>query len=364
MSIRRAREALRKGRAENALKKALAREGIEAELQLRALDDRLSAVVIIGGRSEPADEEALRGRLTEASGIERIVIVRSDHGQSPPQGDKPKAPPPSPPPRAGGGHSDPLHLGSRPAQRSAPARPEGVKAVIAVASGKGGVGKSTVAARLALSLRAKGLDVGLLDLDIHGPSLPVLFPNAEKLTAEEGRIRPSEAEGLRLVSIGYMVDERKAVAWRGPMVMNAARQLIEDTAWGDLDVLVVDTPPGTGDAHLSLLQRLKVDGAVLVATPSPLALADVRRGAALFRQVGAPSFGVVLNMTGGAMGDDLPPELLEELGLGILARLPVDPDLARAPLTLARDAGVLAGLADEVLKELGHIEGDSAHRTA
>lgn len=356
MSIRRAREALRKGRAETALRKALAQEGIEAELQLRALDDRLSAVVIVQKSTEGFDEEALRARLIEASGIERIVIVESAHGEA--------APPQESPAAAGrpvGGHADPLHLGNKPAPRPAPARPEGVKTVIAVASGKGGVGKSTVAARLALALKDKGLAVGLLDLDIHGPSLPVLFPSADRLTAEEGRIQPCEAEGLRLVSIGYMVDERKAVAWRGPMVMNAARQLIEDTGWGELDVLVVDTPPGTGDAHLSMVQRLKLDGAILVATPSPLALADVRRGAMLFEKVGAPVLGIVLNMTGGPMGDEIDQSVLEELGLDVIDRLPLSPETARLPLT--QDGGASLGGVLDTLRETLKLEARDSART-
>jgi len=216
-------------------------------------------------------------------------------------------------------------------------RPAGVQRVVAVASGKGGVGKSTVAAGLALHLAKNGARVGLLDLDIHGPSLPVLFPSEHRLKAEDGKIIPAEIGGLKLVSIGYMVDERQAVAWRGPMVMNAARQLIEDTHWGELDVLVVDTPPGTGDAHLSLVQRLKLDGAILVATPSPLATADVRRGAALFEKVGAPLLGLVLNMTGGPLGDDLDPALIEEIGTDIALRLPLSADLATTPATFREE---------------------------
>ncbi|MFC3301658.1 P-loop NTPase [Parvularcula lutaonensis] len=321
--MRRMREAAKKGRAEAALRKILSAEGLSGEVTIRSLDDRMAASVILQDAAE-IDEGALSERLKAAAGLDRVTVVRTAHGGG--------APTPAPAPKPAGGHADPLHLGSRPAQRPEPQRPEGVRAVVAVASGKGGVGKSTVAANLALSLRDQGLKVGLLDLDIHGPSLPVLFPSGEKLRSEDGKIVPAEVAGLKLVSIGYMVDERKAVAWRGPMVMNAARQMIDDSGWGDLDVLVVDTPPGTGDAHLSMVQRLKLDAAILVATPSPLATADVRRGAELFRKVGAPVLGVVLNMTGGPLGDDLDEGLLAELDLEILDRLPLSRETAQVPL--------------------------------
>ncbi|MEM7739687.1 MAG: P-loop NTPase, partial [Pseudomonadota bacterium] len=276
------------------------------------------------------DAARLEHQLKTAAGLERVTLVQSSHGKGASAPKKPAAPPPR------GGHADPLHLGAKappPSPRSpaGPSRPPGVGRVIAVASGKGGVGKSTVAAGVALSLAKSGARVGLLDLDIHGPSLPVLFPIKDRLTAEDGKIIPAESAGLKLVSIGYMVDERQAVAWRGPMVMNAARQLIEDTKWGALDVLVVDTPPGTGDAHLSLVQRLKLDGALIVATPSPLATADVRRGAALFDKVGAPLLGLVLNMTGGPLGDELDPSLIQEIGTDIVLKLPLTADLAVTP---------------------------------
>ena len=349
MVLSRLKEASRKARAETALRRQLEAEGLRASLTLRELDGRTSASVLLEGEPDGLDATALEQRLKDASGLDRVVVVTSAHGQDKtPASPKPSGPPP------GGGHADPLRLGSRPAQRPAPTRPEGVKSVIAVASGKGGVGKSTVAAALALELARRGKSVGLLDLDIHGPSLPVLFPMTDKLRGEDGKVIPAETEGLKLVSIGYMVDERKAVAWRGPMVMNAARQLIEDTSWGEIDVLVVDTPPGTGDAHLSMVQRLKLDAAVLVATPSPLATADVRRGAALFRQVGTPVLGLVLNMTGGPMGDSLDADLLAELELPVLDTLPLAPAHAAVPLT--RETGApLGALADAVDERLARV---------
>ena len=351
MVLSRFRQAAMKGKAEAQLRRVLDARGLKGDVVLREREGRVAASVLLSGATPDLDEATLEAALREASGLERIVIVTSSHGEARQGAPTPARQPQQP---VGGGHADPLRLGSRPAERKAPERPAGVKAVIAVTSGKGGVGKSTVAAGLALELSRRGLKVGLLDLDIHGPSLPVLFPVADKLRGENGKIIPAEIEGLKLVSIGYMVDERQAVAWRGPMVMNAARQLIDDTAWGSLDVLVVDTPPGTGDAHLSMVQRLKLDAAVLVATPSPLALADVRRGAELFRKVGTPVMGVVLNMTGGPLGSDLDPAFLAELGLDVLERLPMTLETAAVPLS--REGGApLPALADAAERMIGSL---------
>ncbi|MEM6748280.1 MAG: P-loop NTPase [Pseudomonadota bacterium] len=348
--IDRMRDAARKGRAEAAIRRVLKAEAAGGNIALRSRDGVLTATVLLS--APVSDAAALEAKLLKETGLERITLVESSHGQEAPA---PKAAPP--PTKSGGGHADPLRLGAKapptPGLRPEPRRPDGVARVVAVASGKGGVGKSTVAAGLALSLAKSGARVGLLDLDIHGPSLPVLFPVKERLKAENGKIIPAETAGLKLVSIGYMVDERQAVAWRGPMVMNAARQLIEDTKWGDLDVLIVDTPPGTGDAHLSLVQRLKLDGALLVATPSPLATADVRRGAALFDKVGAPLLGLILNMTGGPLGDDLDPALIAEIGTDIALRLPLTTDLAATPATFRPEFGPAAERIAELLRDTG-----------
>lgn len=350
--MRKMREAARKGRAEANLRKTLGELGLEGSINLRELEGQMSATILLSGRDPDLDDADIEEKLAAAAGMERVTLIRTSHG-----GASEKAP--AAPPRASGGHSDPLSLGTKPQQRPEPSRPEGVKFVIAVASGKGGVGKSTVAANLALGLSARGMKVGLLDLDIHGPSLPVLFPYPDRLRGEDGKVLPAEIAGLKLVSLGYMVDERQAVAWRGPMVMNAARQLIDDVRWGELDVLVVDTPPGTGDAHLSMIQRLKLDAAVLVATPSPLATADVRRGASLFEKAHIHVAGLVLNMTGGPFGDDLDDDLLAELKLEILDRLPVSVDAAQVPLNPERSI-LLSGTIDHVFAALQSVAGDSS----
>jgi ATP-binding protein involved in chromosome partitioning len=183
--------------------------------------------------------------------------------------------------------------GPRPAQA-----PEGVKAIIAVASGKGGVGKSTTAVNLALGLRALGLKVGVLDADIYGPSLPKLLAIRGKPQTIGGtRLKPMSGYGLSVMSIGFLIEEETPMIWRGPMVMSALTQMLREVEWGELDVMVVDMPPGTGDAQLTMAQQVPLAGAVIVSTPQDLALIDARRGIAMFRRVNVPVLGIVENMS-------------------------------------------------------------------
>jgi ATP-binding protein involved in chromosome partitioning len=173
----------------------------------------------------------------------------------------------------------------------------GVQHVIAVASGKGGVGKSTTACNLALGLKALGLKVGLLDADIYGPSVPKLLGIQGKPRLLENRIlEPMEAYGLKVMSIGFLVEEEAAMIWRGPMVMSAITQMLREVAWSDLDVLVVDMPPGTGDAQLTMAQATPLAGAIIVSTPQDLALIDARRGVSMFKRVEIPILGIIENM--------------------------------------------------------------------
>jgi ATP-binding protein involved in chromosome partitioning len=172
-----------------------------------------------------------------------------------------------------------------------------VPAVIAVASGKGGVGKSTVAVNLAVALAQLGRRVGLVDADIHGPSLPRMLGLSGKPALRDKIMVPLEAFGVRCNSMGFLVPEDQAMVWRGPMVMGALQQLLGQTDWGPLDVMVVDMPPGTGDAQLTLSQRVSLKGAVIVSTPQDIALLDARRGVAMFQKVGVPILGVVENMS-------------------------------------------------------------------
>jgi ATP-binding protein involved in chromosome partitioning len=174
----------------------------------------------------------------------------------------------------------------------------GVRHIIAVASGKGGVGKSTTAVNLALGLQARGLKVGVLDADIYGPSMPRLLGIKGKPQQLAGdKLAPMEAYGLKVMSMGFLVDEETPMIWRGPMVMSALSQMLKDVAWGELDVLVVDMPPGTGDAQLTMAQQVPLAGAVIVSTPQDLALIDARKGLNMFRKVDVPVLGIVENMS-------------------------------------------------------------------
>ena len=218
------------------------------------------------------------------------------------------APPPPPPPAARGGHGHGHSHGPAAAGDRAPGAKTtggsgridvpGVKHIIAVASGKGGVGKSTTAVNLALGLVANGIATGLLDADIYGPSMPRMLGVKEKPESADGKmLKPIERYGLRTMSIGYIVAEDTPMIWRGPMVSSALEQMLRDVQWGELDVLVVDMPPGTGDAQLTLAQRVALSGAVIVSTPQDIALIDARKGLAMFRKVAVPVLGIVENMS-------------------------------------------------------------------
>jgi len=199
-----------------------------------------------------------------------------------------------------GGHAHAHGQGAAPGGAPAGGRIEvpGVKHIIAVASGKGGVGKSTTAVNLALGLLANGISTGLLDADIYGPSLPRMLGVKEKPESTDGkRLKPIERYGLRTMSIGYIVNEETPMIWRGPMVSSALEQMLRDVKWGELDVLVVDMPPGTGDAQLTLAQRVALSGAVIVSTPQDIALIDARKGLNMFRKVAVPVLGIVENMS-------------------------------------------------------------------
>jgi ATP-binding protein involved in chromosome partitioning len=213
------------------------------------------------------------------------------------------APPPPPPAPHRHAHGVAPAASHRPPQSpvspmSKQAEIPGIAAVIAVASGKGGVGKSTTAINLALGLRDLGLRVGLLDADIYGPSVPRLTGIREKPALnDDKKMIPIQRFGLAIMSIGFLVEEDTAMIWRGPMVMSAITQMLRDVAWGTLDILVVDMPPGTGDAQLTLAQNVPLKGAVIISTPQDLSLIDARRGLAMFRKVNVPVLGIVENMS-------------------------------------------------------------------
>ena len=210
--------------------------------------------------------------------------------------------------RPAGPAAPPPHVHGAPAgtpPRTAPPRPAppkniaipGISRIIAVASGKGGVGKSTTTVNLALALASLGWKIGILDADVFGPSLPRLLGLQAKPEIEGKMLQPLHAFGIKAMSIGFLVAEEEAMIWRGPMVMSAINQLLREVAWGELDCLLVDMPPGTGDAQLTLAQNVPLAGAVIVSTPQDLALIDARRGISMFRQVNVPILGVVENMS-------------------------------------------------------------------
>ncbi|MDO1559882.1 Mrp/NBP35 family ATP-binding protein [Brevundimonas sp. 2R-24] len=219
-------------------------------------------------------------------------------------------------------------------RRAAPvpaARPEHVRAVLAVASGKGGVGKSTVAVNLACAFARLGLRAGLLDADVYGPSIPLMLGLTEAPEHRDGKLIPLEAWGVKALSVGLLVDADQALIWRGPMASQALTQMLTQGAWGTadepLDVLVVDLPPGTGDVQLTLVQKTPIDGAVIVSTPQEAALADARRAHALFQKTGTPVWGLVENMSGEIFGRGGTRAEAERLGAAFLGEVSLDASL-------------------------------------
>ncbi|MGH7865003.1 MAG: Mrp/NBP35 family ATP-binding protein [Candidatus Binataceae bacterium] len=237
-------------------------------------------------------------------------------------------------------------------ERTGRARIEGTRHVVAVASGKGGVGKSTVAANLACALSTLGLSVGLLDADIYGPSAPMMFGVGDQRPKSAGgqNFHPIEKYGVKLISMGLFLGERAPVIWRGPMVMGAVRQFLKDTVWGSQDFLIVDLPPGTGDAQLTLAQQVALDGAVIVTTPQDVALLDAIRAVKMFRQVHCPILGVVENMSyfvcpdcgerDEVFGHGGGEKIAAAESVEVLARVPIYPEICESgdrgtPITVA-----------------------------
>jgi ATP-binding protein involved in chromosome partitioning len=228
---------------------------------------------------------------------------------------------------------------------------EGVKHIVAVASGKGGVGKSTVAVNLACGLAKAGKKVGLMDADIYGPSLPLMMRvNGKPMASPENKMMPLVSYGVKCISIGFMVDATEPIIWRGPMVMGVVRQFLRDVEWGELDVLVVDLPPGTGDAQLTMIQAVPISGAIIVSTPQEVALLDARRGMEMFRKLDVPVMGVVENMAWYALPDGTRTHPFGEGGAVAMTRTENLPLLAQVPLEQGiregGDAGKPAVLGD------------------
>ncbi|HEX7007435.1 MAG TPA: iron-sulfur cluster carrier protein ApbC [Alphaproteobacteria bacterium] len=276
-----------------------------------------------GGGLEPLRQEAERA-VRGLAGVRAVTaVLTAEHAG-------PGRPAPQP-------HLHRAGPGARPGAAAAPAKPgiPGVDAIVAVASGKGGVGKSTTAVNLALALAAGGRRVGLLDADIYGPSMPRMMGiSGRPEVTHDKKLVPMTNYGIKVMSMGFLVEEDTPMIWRGPMVMSALEQMMRDVIWGDIDVMIVDLPPGTGDAQLTMAQRVPLAGAVIVSTPQDIALLDARKGLNMFRKVDVPVFGIVENMSyfvcphcgersdifahGGARRE------AERLGLDFLGEIPLD----------------------------------------
>jgi len=204
-----------------------------------------------------------------------------------------------------------------------------VKNIIAVASGKGGVGKSTISTNLAVSLALEGATVGVLDADIYGPNIPMMFGLSGKPRVDGNKMVPFTAFGVEVISMGFLVPEGKALVWRGPMLHKAIQQLFTDVRWGELDYLIVDLPPGTGDAQLSLAQSVPLTGGVIVTGPQAVAVSDALRGAEAFQQLQVPIIGVVENMTGDIFGTGGGQHVAQKLGAELLGTIELDPQVRR-----------------------------------
>jgi ATP-binding protein involved in chromosome partitioning len=204
-----------------------------------------------------------------------------------------------------------------------------IRTIVAVGSGKGGVGKSTVSASLAVALAQEGARVGLLDADVYGPNIPTLM-GVEDLPPPEGeRMVPALAHGVRVMSMGFLIEQNDALVWRGPMIHSALRQLLTEVAWGELDYLVIDLPPGTGDAQLSVAQLVPLTGGVVVTTPQLLSVSDARRGVNAFQKLSVPVLGIVENMSGETFGTGGGERAAEEMGVPFLGRVPLEPRVSR-----------------------------------
>lgn len=273
-------------------------------------------------RLEPVRQAAEKA-VADLAGIASVSVLLTAHGPAAP---KPTQAPPS------------LKIGGHPKPQKGPEKIKGVDRVIAIASGKGGVGKSTVASNLAVALAAQGRRVGLLDADIHGPSQPRMMGVNKRPASPDGKIIiPLHAHGVTMMSIGLMLKDGKAVIWRGPMLMGALQQMLGQVQWGDLDILIVDLPPGTGDVQLTLCQNTVLVGALVVSTPQDVALLDARKAIDMFQTLNTPILGLIENMStyvcpkcgneehifghGGVRAE------AEKLGVPLLAELPLSLDV-------------------------------------
>jgi ATP-binding protein involved in chromosome partitioning len=323
-----------------------------------------------GPRLEPLRKEA-EAAVEALPGVLSVTAVLTAESGSPARG--------QPQPHAHG-HPHAPGPGAGAAQASRRGEVPGVGAIIAVASGKGGVGKSTVAVNLALGLKANGLKVGVLDADIYGPSMPRMLGISGRPQMQDGKtLLPMENYGIKCMSMGFLVPEETAMIWRGPMVMSALNQMLRDVAWAPLDIMVVDLPPGTGDAQLTMAQQVPLAGAVIVSTPQDIALIDARRGLTMFQKVDVPVLGIIENMSyflcphcgerseifshGGARRE------AERLGCDFLGEVPLDLAIRETsdegrPITMSDPGSAHAQLFREIAARVWEkVSGEGQRRT-
>lgn len=337
----------------------------------------VSPIMIDGGKviftiTVPSDQTeklepmrlAAQKAVTELEGVKSATVIFTAEraGGAAPGSQRPTASA-TPPPSA------PRNPAARQANNSAPV--PGIKSIVAVASGKGGVGKSTTSVNLAIALAKLGQKVGILDADIYGPSMPRLMGISDQPTVNGKILTPLEGYGVKVMSMGFLVEEDTPMIWRGPMVISALTQMLREVAWGDLDVLVVDMPPGTGDAQLTMSQNVPLAGAVIVSTPQDIALIDARKGLNMFRKVDVPILGIIENMStficpkcgersdifghGGARDE------AEKVGVPFLGEIPLHMDIRKnsdggTPIAASEPDGphaaAYAGIAQSIIDSL------------
>ena len=292
----------------------------------------------IAGQMEPL-RKAVEAAVGQLDGVTQASVVLTAHGPA----QKPPAPS--------------LKIGGHPKPQDGPTKPSGVQRIIAIGSGKGGVGKSTVSANLAVALARQGRKVGLLDADIYGPSQPRMMGINKRPASPDGKtIIPLHAHGVTLMSIGFMLEEEKAVIWRGPMLMGALQQMLGQVQWGELDVLLVDLPPGTGDVQLTLCTKSELTGAIVVSTPQDVALLDARKALNMFDTLKTPVLGLIENMstftcpdcgsTHQIFGQGGVAEEAQKMNVPLLAQLPIDLDTR-----LAGDGGTPIAAGDSAMAQ-------------
>ena len=327
-------------------------------------DKVIFSISLPEGGSEGAGDlqERAEAVVAEIDGVETVLVVLTAEKSATPR--EKEAPKLSRKP------DRPVGPDMRPAAGAIP----GVKAVLAVASGKGGVGKSTTSVNLALGLRALGLKVGLLDADIYGPSIPRLMGITDRPEIKDDRIVPIDKYGLKVMSMGFLMDEESPVIWRGPMVVSALMQMVREVEWGELDVLVLDMPPGTGDAQLTLAQQVPLAGSVIVSTPQDLALIDARKGLKMFKQVDVPILGIIENMStficphcgekSDIFGHGGAQEEAAKLGVMFLGAVPLHMDIRHysdegKPVVVAEPDGVHAKIYKTIAMKVAALMGEA-----